>query len=303
MPDGPLLSIPFSLLVAGPREGQPLSAQPWLVRRFAIQHVPSAETLVTTRNAAGGAASTAPLAYAGFGDPVMPDRAQLRRAFPATACADDAELAGALPALPGSRVEVEAAAQLSGARPDAVRLGAAFTASALRAQRLEQYRVLHIATHALMSSELRCLREPSLMVSPPPGAPDASAAFVPASALLELKLDADLVILSACNTGTTPGGSALGGEGLSALARASFFAGARGVLATHWVLNDRAASRMVADLLERQGAEGQSSAAALRRAQLDLLDQAGNRLPEVWAHPYYWAPFALLGDGKRASRS
>lgn len=300
--DGPLLSIPFNLLVAGTPVDGPLAAQPWLVRRMAVVHVPSAQTLVTMRGAGARAASTAPLAYAGFGNPVMPNLAQLSRSFPASRCANDARLAASLGPLPGTAAEVAAAAKAAGARVDALKLGPAFTQAALRAQPLEQYRVLHFATHSLMSGELHCLNEPSMIVSSPTNAPDAAAAFVPASALMELRLDANLVILSACNTGTTAGGRDLGGEGLSALVRASFFAGARGVLATHWVIDDDAAARMVSDLVASQSA-GQGSAAALRRVQLAMLDGAGRGLPERWAHPYYWAPFALLGDGLRAQQT
>jgi CHAT domain-containing protein len=299
--DGPLLSIPFNLLLTAPPGETPLQAMPWLVRRHAVVHVPSAETLVNMRANGARGGSAAPLPYAGFGDPQAPSLAQLRRSFPTATCADDAQRAASLPALPGTRTEIKAAMMLAGAPADAVLLGPAFTAAAMRNQRLDQYRVLHFATHALMSGELNCLREPSMLVSTPAGAADAGAAFVAASALLELRLDADLVVLSACNTGTT-GGAALGGEGLSALARASFFAGARGVLATHWLLNDAAAARMVTELMRRQGGGDGGSAAALQHAQLDILDRAGGELPANWAHPYFWAPFALLGDGVRAGR-
>ncbi len=110
-------------------------------------------------------------------------------------------------------------------------------------------------------------------------------------------MDADLVILSACNTGG-PGGEG-GGEALSGLARAFFYAGARGLMVTHWAVDDAAAALTVADTLRRQQG-GASSAAALRGAQLLILEEAGRNLPAAFAHPYYWAPFVLIGDGRRA---
>ena len=175
-------------------------------------------------------------------------------------------------------------------------LGAGFTAATLRAAELGQRRILHFATHALLPGELSCLQEPSIVVSPQAGAVDASSSFVTASDLLGLKLDADLIILSACNTGG-PGGSG-GGEALSGLARAFFYAGARGLMVTHWAVDDFAATLTVADTLRHQQG-GASSAASLRGAQMLLLEEAGRSLPASFSHPFYWAPFALIGDGKR----
>jgi CHAT domain-containing protein len=207
-------------------------------------------------------------------------------------------MAAGLGRLPGTRAEITEAAALLGAGPADVRFGSAFTAAALRGAPLLQRRIIHLATHALLPDELSCLPEPSIVVSPPAGARDADAAFVKASDLLGLQLDADLVILSACNTAGPGGGG--GGEALSGLARAFFFAGARGLMATHWAAQDLAAALTVADTLRRQ-TDGAASAAALRGAQLLLLDEAGRALPAMFAHPFYWAPFALIGDGRGAA--
>jgi CHAT domain-containing protein len=294
-PDGPLLGIPFGMLLTGRADPAALGAAPWLVKRHAIVHIPSPQTLVTLRGA--GAGSAAPLAYAGFGDFVPPSQAQLLASFPVDRCAADARLAAGLVRLPGTRIEVQEAQRLTGARPQDVRLGAEFTAAALMAAGIGERRILHLATHALLPGELSCLQEPSIVVSAAPGAADAGSSFVKASELLGLKLDADLVILSACNTGG-PGGAG-GGEALSGLARAFFYAGARGLMVTHWAVDDAAAALTVADSLRRQQA-GASSAASLRGAQLLLLEEAGRRLPDSFAHPFYWAPFALIGDGRRS---
>ncbi len=295
-PDGPLLSLPFGLLLTGDADPAALNRAPWLIRRFAIVHVPGPQTFVSLR--AAGPGSTAPLPYAGFGDFVPPTAAQLARSFPSERCAADARLAQGLGRLPGTRTEVTFANQLLGGTADAMRLGAAATTTALKAARLDQVRILHLATHALLPGELSCLPEPTIMLSTPAGAPNANAAFLTASEVLGLKLDADLVILSACNTGG-PGGAG-GGEALSGLARAFFYAGARGLMITHWAVDDAAATVIVADTLRRQ-AGGASSAAALRGAQTLLIDEAGRGLPANFAHPYFWAPFALLGDGRRAA--
>jgi len=295
-PDGPLLGIPFGLLLTGPADVHALAAAPWLVRRYAVVHVPSPQTLVTLR--AAGPGSSAPQPWIGFGDFVPPSPAQLLKSFPVDRCATDARMATGLTRLPGTRVEVQLAQQLTGARAQDVRLGAAFTAAALKSPEVAQHRIVHLATHALLPGELSCLEEPSIVVSTAPDAPNADGAFVKASDLLGLKLDADLIILSACNTGG-PGGAG-GGEALSGLARAFFYTGARGLMVTHWAVNDAAAALTVSDSLRRQK-DGETTAAALRGAQLLILDEAGRRLPAQFAHPFYWAPFALIGDGRRAT--
>jgi CHAT domain-containing protein/tetratricopeptide (TPR) repeat protein len=302
IPDGPLLSIPFGMLLTDATPAGALVGAPWLIRRHAIVHATSAQAVVTLRNSAP--ASAAPRAYVGFGDFDPPSAAQLARSFPADRCAEDARLAAGLARLPGTREEVRIAAQFAGAAAGSTTLGPAFTQAALRAAQLGQHRVIHLATHALLPGELSCVQEPSIVVSPARGAPDASSAFLRASQVLDLQLDADLVILSACNTAGPASGlagaSGAAGEALSGLARSFFYAGARGLLVTHWPAVDQAAAITVADTMRRQEAGG-DSAASLRGAQLVLLDEAGRGLPAFYAHPYYWAAFALIGDGRRAA--
>jgi CHAT domain-containing protein len=158
---------------------------------------------------------------------------------------------------------------------------------------LKQYRVLHFSAHALLPTDLACESEPAIVTSAPPGAPDASGAVLTASDVSTLSLDADAVVLSACNSGG-PGGTA--GESLSGLARAFFYAGARSMLVTHWSVNDQAAALLVADTLRRLRAGG-GIAEALRGAELAILDDAGKGLPAAMQHPFYWAPFAVIGEG------
>jgi CHAT domain-containing protein len=299
-PDGPLLAIPFDLLLtaklAGPASSDALRDAAWLVRDHVIAHVPTPQTLATLRGKAGASAGTQ--AYIGFGDPVLPTPPQLARFFPADRCGNDAARAATLGSLPGTRAELETARGLTGATPADVVLGANFNAARLFGANLADRRIIHFATHALLAGELSCLREPTILVSAPQGATDADTTFVPASRLINLKLDADLVILSACNTGTAESGGSAGGEALSGLARAFFFAGARGLLVTNWDVDDTAARLTIALTLNAQKG-GNSSGAALREAQLAILRNAGQRLPAAYAHPYYWAPFAMIGDGKR----
>lgn len=292
--DGVLLSVPFGLLLDGTGDPAQPAAAPWLARRFAVAHITSPQTLVSLRAGANAGASGAPLPYAGLGDPVPPTRAQVLRSFPADRCATDAETVLGLHRLPETRVEVQAAQRLAGGGADSVRLGPAFTAAALPAMGLDRYRILHFATHGLLPGGVSCIAEPALMLSTPPGAPDAAGSFLRASAVLDLTVKAELVILSACNTGSGAGREDSGGEALSGLARAFFYAGARGLLVTHWAVDDTATRMLIADTLRHQAA-GSGTAEALQAAQLAMIDSGR------FSHPDYWAGFALIGDGRRAS--
>jgi CHAT domain-containing protein len=113
-----------------------------------------------------------------------------------------------------------------------------------------------------------------------------------------LDLDAQTVILSACNTGGAKGGGA--GESLSGLARSFFYAGARSMLVTHWAVNDRVTAYLVAlAVAEAQQDPAIGIAGGLAAAQRKMLKDATGSLAAE-AHPFYWAPLAVIGDGRAA---
>ena len=293
VPAGPLLSLPFELLLTGPATQNALATAPWLLRRAAIAHVPAAANFVSLRKIAGNSRATRP--WFGFGDFRPVTLAQATRTF-GTECADSARLYAGLPPLPFARAELDASRRLLGAAPNETLLGPAFTAAGVRRAGLKDFRILHFATHALLPAELRCQSEPAIVTSAPAGAGDAAGSLLTATAILELDLDADTVILSACNSGG-PGGTTAG-ESLSGLARSFFYAGARSLLVTHWSVNDQIAAYLVADSLRRLGATpGIGITGAMRAAQLGMLDEAGKGLAAEVAHPFYWAPFATIGEG------
>jgi CHAT domain-containing protein len=293
-PSGPLLSLPFEVLLTGPAEPTHLADAPWLVRKFSIAHVPAPSNFVSLRKIATGSRATKP--WFGFGDFRPVTLAQAQRSFPGSTCADSAQLFAGLPLLPFAGKELSAARDLEGASPSDELLGAAFTAQTVLKTPLKSYRILHFATHALLPTDLSCQSEPAIVTSDPPGATDASGALLNASQLVGLDLDADLIILSACNSGG-PGGTTAG-ESLSGLARAFFYAGARSLLVTHWSVNDQVAAFLVADTLRRMKENtALGVAGSLRNAQLAMLADAGKGLPPEIAHPFFWAPFAVIGEG------
>ncbi len=293
-PAGPLLSLPFEVLLTGPADAASLADAPWLVRKFTIAHVPAPSNFVSLRKIATGSRATRP--WFGFGDFQPVSLAQAQKTFSGAACGDSAKLLSTLPPLPYARKELQAARELLGADASDQLVGPGFTAQAVLKARLKDYRVLQFSTHALLPSELRCQSEPAIITSAPVGATDASGALLTASEVVGLDLDADLVILSACNSGG-PGGTTAG-ESLSGLARAFFYAGARSLMVTHWAVNDQVAAFLVADTLRRmREAPNIGVAGALRDAQLAMLADAGKGLPAEISHPFFWAPFAVIGEG------
>jgi CHAT domain-containing protein len=299
-PSGALLSLPFAVLLTGPADPADLTAAPWLIRQMTIAHVPSAANFVALRKAGRSRASHPWFGFGGFHPVTL---AQAEASFPGASCLDSAKLFASLPPLPFAQRELDAARALLGASLSDEMLNTAFTAEAVRRASLKDYRILHFATHALLPAELRCQNQPAIVTSAPPRARDASGALLAASDVTALDLDANTVILSACNSGGP--GNSTSGESLSGLARAFFFAGARSMLVTHWSINDQTSAFLVADTLRRLIAGGDGGlAGALRAAQLGIIDRAGRDLPANLAHPFFWAPFALIGEsGERAAAS
>jgi CHAT domain-containing protein len=164
--------------------------------------------------------------------------------------------------------------------------------------RLARARVVHFATHGLVAGEVKRLAEPALVLTPPgegtdPAELEQDDGLLTASEVAQLKLNADWVILSACNTAAGDGGD---GEALSGLARAFFYAGARAQLVSHWPLNSDAAVKLTTRIFEQKSDVGR--AGALRAAMLATIDEGGRA-----AHPSYWAPFVVVGEGRAPTNS
>ncbi len=299
VPTGPLASLPFSLLVtknpaAAPRDYA--SAQ-WLLRQTAISEVPSARAFVTQR---GDAASTATRPLLAVANPNFSGGGRVAGASALDTLAGECRDAGpvppqllrALPPLPDTAGEVRKVADILHADNGSILMGSDATEPRFRAMPLNQYRVIYFATHGLLPTALRCQSEPALVLSPPaqPATSRAADGVLDASEVAQLRLDADLVVLSACNTATA--GGQLGGESLSGLAGAFFHAGARAVLASHWEVPSAQTVDLMTGLFERLGPNFTGGVAeSLRQSQLKIAGDAKT------AHPFFWAAFTLIGDG------
>ena len=252
--NGALTSLPPQVLVTRDPAGIDLKSTDWLIRRYAIAILPSVYSLKVLRGENAKVAAAKPLI--GFGDPVFKRggtrsaRASLPiEATPASTVAGTADLevlAKALPPLPETADELRAVAKSLGAGEADLKLGSAATVTAVKQTKLDQYRIVYFATHALVSGETeqaaKGLAEPALVLSLPATATAFDDGLLTSSEVAQLKLNADWVVLSACNTAAA---DKPGAEALSGLARAFFYAGARALLVSHWPVESEPAVKLM----------------------------------------------------------
>lgn len=273
-PDGPLHTLPFAALV---RPGRPPQ---WLVEWKPVHTVLSATLYAQLKAGRRQVARGSPGELVALADPAY------RPVRGATADADDSPLRryrAGLPPLPGAQEEVAALSALYG-RDAKVYLGTAATKT--QVEHLPPgTRYLHFACHALL--DRRFPLDSALALAASSGSQGDDNGMLQAWEIFErLRIDSDLVTLSACNTGL---GRDAGGEGLIGLTRAFQYAGARSVLASLWAVSDRSTAALMARFYSKLRA-GSPKDAALAEAQRELLREGR------FSHPYSWAAFELNGD-------
>jgi len=292
--DGPLQGLPFAALGNGDEK-----APDWLGRRHAFSTLPSVASLRALRGIA--AQRSTELSFAGFGDPVLADIAGTTKGVAMRSLYRSAPDAGAgsrlvdpailreVPSLPDTAVELRAIARLLDAPANAIHLRERATETAVKEAPLERYRILSFATHGVMAGELADGVEPGLILTPPSAPTTLDDGYLSASEAAQLGLDADWVLLSACNTAASDGTP--GAEGLSGLANAFIYAGARALLVSHWRVSSEATTKLVAETIAAYAKSPQAGKAAALQAAMG----ATMAKPE-YAHPYFWAAFSVIGD-------
>ena len=152
-----------------------------------------------------------------------------------------------------------------------------------------------------MPGDLDGLNQPALALSNPKLGKSTEDGLLTMGEILSLRLDADWVVLSACNTAS---GNGAGAEAFSGLGRAFFYAGTRALLLSNWPVETTSAKALTTDLFKRQSENPNlTRAQALRQAMLGLIDGNGfvdtksGKIVFSYAHPIFWAPFSLVGDG------
>jgi CHAT domain-containing protein len=328
--NGALGLLPLSLLPTGPSEPRldddPMFSSyrdvPWLARTHAVTTVPSSAALRTLRQMPSGPSGRDELIA--FGDPYFSKEQEAeaeandkevllaeaggsvtrgiplkRRSSPKLEGVDSADLA-ALPRLPDTADELKSIALVLRADPSKVFLGKKADEQTVRTLDLSGFKILAFATHGLVPGELNGLMQPALALSSPAVTGHDGDGLLRMEEILGLKLDADWVVLSACNTGA---GAGAGAEAASGLGRAFFYAGTRALLVTNWSVHSRSARELVTDLFKRQADDPElTRGEALRMAMMDLVDRPGSvgadgKIEFSYAHPLFWAPYSIIGDG------
>jgi CHAT domain-containing protein len=322
IPHGRLGQLPFSVLITQPFQGTgaklpyaEMANVSWLVKQVAISQLPAAVALPALR--AQGKGHKAEFAFIGFGDPVFaaeaaqtasvsgrtsrsPQWRNLGVTMVAPTPGAEPELAPAinfrlLPALPDTALEIqEVADTLSADKARDVFLQKRASEGEVKKMDLSPYRVVMFATHGLMNGEMPGLFQPALALSNPEIARDGEDGMLTMEEILGLKLNADWVVLSACNSAAAGGTS---GESVSGLGRAFFYAGAKSLLVTNWAVETESARMLTTNAFRYLIKDPTlSRAKALQQSSLSLMNQTAGK-DFSYAHPMFWAPYSLVGDG------
>jgi CHAT domain-containing protein len=327
--NGALGLLPLSLLPVEPSKvdpnDEPLFSSyrkvPWLARSHAVTLAPSISALLALRKLPNGTSSRQQMI--GFGDPIFSkeqaDEAEKddkpiqvadmssvtrglplkRRNGPKLDGVDSLQLAQ-LPRLPDTAEELKSIALALQADPSKVlNLGKDANEKNVKSMDLSRFKIVAFATHGLVAGELDGLTQPALALSAPAVADSDGDGLLTMEEVLALKLNADWVVLSACNTGA---GVVAGAEAASGLGRAFFYAGTRALLLTNWSVHSQSARELIADLFKRQADDPKlTRGEALRQAMMAMVDGPGylsdGKTEFAYAHPLFWAPYSIIGGG------
>jgi CHAT domain-containing protein/tetratricopeptide (TPR) repeat protein len=327
---GPLSSLPPQVLVTQrpsaqfPADWSSYSRAAWLIKTHAITVLPSAASLRAFRFSSHR--SSAPRAYIAFANPLLTGRSGTdRRALRRRTCTDavamgkieggptargplaryfsgntaNIEAVRALDPLVETADEVCGVSRELNGQPSDVFLAGDATEQKVKdlssSGTLQNYRIVHFATHGLVASEAEIIAggfpEPALVLTPPKVASVADDGLLTASEIAQLKLGADWVILSACNTASP---DHAGAEALSGLAKSFFYAGARALLVSHWSVDNDATLQLITGIFRNLTVDASvGRAQALRKAMVGMINEGDSPA----AHPAYWGPFTMVGEG------
>jgi CHAT domain-containing protein/tetratricopeptide (TPR) repeat protein len=331
VPSGALSQLPFHVLVTKQpdttvRGPEAYRRAAWLANEHAITVLPAVSSLKALRENAKASHATKPLI--GFGNPLLdgpdqrysvlasaarekqqcPKSPDKRLARPHAShepgkirhlrggLADVATIRSQLP-LPETADELCAVAHDLGADSGDIHLGSRAREGDIKALSeagiLANYRIVHFATHGALAGQIGDGSEPGLLLTPPQTPSEEDDGYLSASEIVGLKLDADWVVLSACNTAAGEGQ----GEALSGLGRAFFYAGARALLVSHWAVDSNATVKLITTTLRTMAADKSVGRSEALRRSMVMLTQHGKPYE---AHPAYWAPFVVVGEGSPA---
>ena len=287
--DGPFQSLPYGALVTAQPSTSKLKARearsvdvPWLIRSHAVTVLPSISSPAAK---SALASSKAQRPFVGIGNPrlapvqIAQRNLQVGDVFANTASGlANIKFLKSVSSLPETEDELRQIGRSLGAGDDSIIVQDAATEPNVRTMDLSRYRIVAFATHGALAGEVKGSSEPGLILTPPEVASTHDDGFLALSEIADLKLDADLVILSACNTAA--GDDRPRAESLSGLARAFIGAGARSLFVTHWAIPSDSAVKITTGAVDAKLADAKADwSDALRASSLAVIDREG---PVEW---------------------
>jgi CHAT domain-containing protein len=308
---GTLGSIPFSLLLEPSASGADYRSMPWLIKSMAVTHMPSIASWYAVSSNSTPVRSGSFIAWADpdFSGEASGAASTTRSVRKAVRSAEQrglevrpgqlpANLGTMLPPLPETKAEAQAVARAlkASAQSDVVAGNKATRASVIALSEsgaLAQKGVVMFATHGLAPAQVPGLFQPALAMAREPGSTQPS--LLQLDDVVGLRMNADWVLLSACNTASA---DRAGGDSMSGLARGFFFAGARSLLVTHWEVESESAAAITTKTMGRYASNTRlTRAQALQETAIELIE--AKLTSQEWANPAFWAAYALVGDGRR----
>ena len=301
-PDGVLSYLPFEALRVSQhsqlKEGLSAANEhpgQYLLERFSMTYAPSASALAALKDRKLETVSSQRTLLA-FGDPIYDRKAQLM-ARPLSSQGPSlplrtlyAERSFDFTSLPNTREEVRAISALYPKAESCVYLGVQAREEVLKTEELDHYRYIHFATHGLINEKIPSRSGIVLSLI----SDSKEDGFVQMREIMRLRLNAEMVTLSACSSGL---GKLVDGEGMIGLTRAFMYAGADSVVVSLWNVSDSATAGLMRSFYQNLSS-GLPKDEALRQAKLKLLHGP----QPVWQHPYYWSPFVLAGEREGRSK-
>jgi len=290
VPHGSLLSMPFEILVNEVPKDNSYQNAKWLINKYNIVYYPSISSFFGMKNFKKKEIKNN---FAGFGDPklsqakreiVAENPIDIYKIFQRGGVGDVNEIRK-LPELPKTSEELKTILKYFG--KGEVYLKDDFNEKKIKSLDLSKYSIISFATHGVIANELTSVNEPGLITTPPTQGSIDDDGILTSSEIKKLNLDAELVILSACNTAS--GESGPSAEGLSGLASSFFYAGARSLLVSHWYVEDNSTAALMKDTFANVK-NNLSFSESLRKTKIAMINNKST------SHPIFWAPFVLVGQ-------
>ena len=293
----------------------------WLAMGYSISYLPSVGSLKTLGKFEASKAKRLP--FAGFGNPIFGNQSTNGQS-PRTQVAmrggdiqvrglrltkkgnlDSKEISSVsldqLMPLPETEAEITQIAAALGANPaESVFVRASANEQTVKTMSLKKYRILMFASHALIPGDLDGLEQPAIALSSPSASNSIDDGLLTMSEILNLELNADWTVLSACNTGAASG---QGADAISGLGMAFFYAGSRALLVSHWPVETHSARQMTTNIFKNQNEDiTLSRVGTISKAVREMITTGEYKVPSSgkaiysYSHPMFWAPFTLVGD-------